>query len=327
MKETGNVFTSVYKASKIFGKEKKATIYSREGEGMIFSMQFIGAVNTTSAENPVWWQGFERTTVEVETDGEVYFRGKIYEFLGMNTDIATIDEYPGNGFYTPLFVKGGRYSGITLNFKIPYYKSVKVDLIRDDIDVGGFCIAWVTVKDTDKINISYGGIDVPYAAYLHSHKVIETVDVGKEITLLDTDKNGMVMSMSLFGKSSTFNFVEGCLRAYIHKSNEPMLISSGFEDYFGFCFGFNLGLQQFPMFGSTLYEMSKTSNNPYRVSAYRNHIDDPLTFTSGGYRVTVRNSDQNTGFMDVHSSDNMAGDGTGYGSTTMGGQITYYEWK
>ena len=136
----------------------------------------------------------------------------------------------------------------------------------------------------------------------------------------------MVMSMSLFGKSDKFNFVEGCLRAYIG-NDKPILLSSGFEDYFGFCFGFNLGLQQLPMFGATLYEMNENSVNPYRVSAYRNHIDDLLTFTRGGYRITVRNSDQNTGYMDLETTDNMAGDKEGHSSAIMGGQITYYEWE
>lgn len=293
---------------------------------MVYNMQFIGCVNTTTPDEPIWWQGFERTTVRVETDGNVYFCGRIYEFLGMNTDIASIGDYTRQGFYTPLFVKGGKYSGISLNFKIPYYKSVKVDLIRDDADVGTSCYAWVTVRDTDKINISYGGINIPYGAYLHSHKVIKTIKAGEELTLMNSDKNGMVLSMSLFGKSDTFNFVEGCLRAYVHNNTEPILLSSGFEDYFGFCFGFNLGLQQFAMFGSMLHKMSPSSNEPYRVSGYRNHIDDPLTFTCGGFEITVRNGDQNTGFMNTANAENMAGDGTGNSDTVMGGQITYYEW-
>lgn len=324
--KNGNIFTSVYKAANIFGNKDRATIYCRKGSGMIYNMQFIGAVNTTISDSSVWWHGFERTTVEVKTDGQVFFKGKIYEFLGMNTDIATIDEYPRNGFYTPLFVKGGKFSGISLNFKIPYYKSVKVELIRDERDIGKMCLAWITVKDTDKIGISYGSVTVPYGAYLHSDKIIKEIKTGEELTMLDTDKNGAVMSMSLFGKSDTFNFVEGCLRAYKGNCKEPILISSGFEDYFGFCFGFNLGLQQFPMFGATLHEMSKTSKSPYRVSAYRNHIDDCLTFTEGGFKITLRNSDQNTGFMDTDSTQNMAGDSTGHSTATMGGQITYYLW-
>lgn len=326
MEAKGNVFTSVYKGVNIFGNDESAVVYSREGSGMIYNMQFIGAVNTTISDNTILWKGFERTIIEVETDSQVFFKGRIYEFLGMNTDIATIDEYPRNCFYTPLFVKGGKFSGITLNFKIPYYKNVKVSLIRAKEDVGRICYSWVTIKDTDKIDISYGPLTVPYGAYLHSDKIIKDINVGEELTLLDTDKNGALISTSLFGKSDTFNFVEGCLRAYKHKSREPMLISSGFEDYFGFCFGFNAGLMQLPMFGATLHEMSENSNRPYRVSAYRNHIDDSLTFTEGGFRITLRNSDQNTGFMDVESTRNMAGDGTGHSTATMGGQITYYLW-
>lgn len=81
----GNIFTNVYKAADIFSEKDRATIHNRVGSGMIFNMQFIGAVNTTILDNAVWCQGFERTTVEVETDGEIFFRGKIYEFLGMNT--------------------------------------------------------------------------------------------------------------------------------------------------------------------------------------------------------------------------------------------------
>lgn len=327
MKETGNIYTGVVKASNMFKGCSRQEIYSRQGSGMIVSMQFIGAANTTVEGDPIWWQGFERTIVEVETDGKVYFRGRIYEFLGMNTDIATIEEYPRHGFYTPLFTKGGKYSGITLNFKIPYYEGVRVTLIEDERDTGVWRMGWITVRDTDKICIEYGGYKIPYGAYLHSDKVIETVQTGQEVTLLDTKESGMVMSVSLFGKSDRFNFVEGCIRSYLHGSTEPTLLSSGFEDYFGFCFGFNLGVLQFPMFGATIHEMAETSKNPYRVSAYRNHIDDPLTFTSGGFRMTVRNSDQNTGFMDLESAENMADDGTGQATALMGGQITYYAWS
>lgn len=321
-----NTYTNVLKAARLFADSQRETVYQRDGRGMIVSMQFIGAVNTTISDDAIWWKGFERTVVEVETDGNIYFRGRIYEFLGMNTDIASIDEYTREGFYTPLFTKGGKFGGITLSFKIPYYQSVKIDLIRDERDAGDVCVAWVTVRDTDEIHISYGGLEIPDGAYLHSDKIIKTVRTGEEVTLLDCNQSGAIMSMSLFGQSSCFNFVEGCLRAYKGNSSAPMLLSSGFEDYFGFCFGFNLGTVQFPSFGATLHEMSPDSRCPYRVCAYRNHTDDPITFSSGGFKVTVRNSDQNTGSMDLSSNDNMAGDGTGHGDATMGGQITYYAW-
>ncbi len=321
-----NIFTKVFKATDVFCGKQRTTIYQRQSAGMIFHMQFIGAVNTTISDSEVWWKGFERTTVEVETDGKVYFSGKIYEFLGMNTDIATIDEYPRNGFSTTLFTKGGKFSGITLNFKIPYYECVKIDLIRNEQDTNKVCYSWITVRDTDEICISYGGFDIPYGTYLHSDKVINTVKSGNEVVLLNTDKSGAIISTSLFGKSTTFNFIEGCLRIYKGKSDIPTLLSSGFEDYFGFCFGFNLGVTQFPLFGDTLHEMSPKSINPYRVSAYRNHTDMPLIFENGGFKLTVRNGDQNTEYMDINSFENMAGDGTGHGDATMGGQITYYTW-
>lgn len=322
----GNIYTKVYKAADLFGKSDRAVIYERSGCGMVTSIQLIGAVDTTISDDTVYWQGFERTIIEAETDGSVFFRGRIYEFLGMNTDIAGIGEYPRTGFYTQLFVKGGKFSGIVLNFKIPYYEKIRLTLIRDERDIGSKSLSWVTVRDTDEICISYGGMEIPRGAYLHSDKIIEKIPSGGEVTLLDTQYNGRVMSVSLFGKSDTFNFVEGCLRAYKSGSAEPMLISSGFEDYFGFCFGFNLGVIQFPSSGVTLDRMRGDAAPPFRVSAYRNHIDDPLTFRSGGFRLTVRNGDQNSGNMDIRSIDGMAGNGTGNAEALMGGQITYYTW-
>ena len=317
----GNIYSKVYKAAKLFGNGKTAVIYEREGRGAIVSMQFIGAVDTTISENTVLWEGFERTTLDVETDGNVFFSGRLYEFLGMNTDIADMREYPRNGFSTPFFTKGGRYSGITLNFRIPYYSGVRVILRRDDRDVGKPGICWVTVRDTDATDISCCGIQLPDRAYLHSVKTKGFLAPGEELYLLDTDKSGMLISLSLFGKSDTFNFVEGCLRARRAGLSEPIMISSGFEDYFGFCFGFNLGKAQFGSAGLTLYEMHADSVNPYRVSAYRNHMDDPITFLSGGFSLTLRNGDQNT------ESQSMAGNGTGNSDALMGGQVTYYLWK
>lgn len=80
------------------------------------------------------------------------------------------------------------------------------------------------------------------------------------------------------------------------------------------------------MFGATLHKMLPLSNIPYRVSAYRNHIDDPLTFAEGGFKITVQNSDQNTAFMNLRTTEHMEGDLTGHSKATMGGQITYYIW-
>ena len=72
------------------------------------------------------------------------------------------------------------------------------------------------------------------------------------------------------------------MRAYLDGSPEPMMLSSGLEDYFLGTYYFNRGRYANGLAGLTHLDTRKNT-----FSAYRFHDDDPLFFHKG-LRLTCR---------------------------------------
>ena len=72
------------------------------------------------------------------------------------------------------------------------------------------------------------------------------------------------------------------MRAYIGKKTEPVMLSSGLEDYFLGTYYFDTGKYYADIAGLTHFDKSKAE-----VSAYRFHDEDPIFF-SDGFRMTCR---------------------------------------
>jgi hypothetical protein len=82
--------------------------------------------------------------------------------------------------------------------------------------------------------------------------------------------------------------LEGCLRAYVDGGAEPLMVSSGLEDYFLGTYYFNRGTYHYPLAGVTHLVPGS------RLSAYRLHEDDPVYFADG-LRLTLRCGDEVAG--------------------------------
>lgn len=304
--------------------ETEKVIYTKSGRGMIYYMQFIGS-NIESQREIMFKQ-----SIEVWTDGNLYFKGKLYELAGMDTDHHNVYDYAEAIFSNPLFAKISDVNPhIELKYKIPFYENVTVKLIQAEEYKDTPTIQFVTIKVSDNINIEYNGVVIPDGAYLHSDKVlVENLQPGMMIDLLNSTKNGMIVSHSIFCYTTNINFVEGCIRAFLNgNTSEYLLISTGLEDYFAMPYGFYMGKRQFDSVGVTDVALRPpTSDGKYIVSAYHNFIDEPFCFRSGGFRLTGRNCDQNTGYMDINSTENLADWGGGTAPMDYGSQITYYEW-
>ena len=72
------------------------------------------------------------------------------------------------------------------------------------------------------------------------------------------------------------------MRAYIGGAKEPLMLSSGLEDYFLGTYYFNRGRYATPVAGLTHFDPAKNE-----FSAYRFHEDDPVFFHNG-LRLTCR---------------------------------------
>ena len=73
--------------------------------------------------------------------------------------------------------------------------------------------------------------------------------------------------------SENLNFLEAIVRAYIDGADEPLLLSSGTENYFLGTYYFNRGMYHHPEAGLT--HIDRKANT---FSAYRFHEEDPIVF-------------------------------------------------
>ena len=84
------------------------------------------------------------------------------------------------------------------------------------------------------------------------------------------------------GDWTSLSFLEGCMRAYLDGSAEPVLLSSGLEDDFLGTYYFNRGRYANDLAGLTHFDPKART-----FSAYRFQDQDPLFFRSG-LRLTCR---------------------------------------
>ena len=81
---------------------------------------------------------------------------------------------------------------------------------------------------------------------------------------------------------ANFNYLEVQMRAYVDGGTDPLVLSSGLEDYFLGTYYFQRGKYYTPVAGLTHMDAKDHS-----FSAYRFHDDDPIFFEKG-LRLTCR---------------------------------------
>lgn len=287
-----------------------AVIFSAEGEGQIENIYLCGDEDN--------WHNPEQCVLNIYCDGQLCVSGKFYEMACINTSLLEKEEYRGLALETPLFCKFGARNSINLNFKIPYYKSCRVELVQPGGNETDH--VWTTVRANDRVDISYGGRKVPKGAYFKALRAgDETVASGDQFTVMETAKRSMVVGLNLFVDSETDASMEACLRAYDPRSGKATLLSSGLEDFFLGTYYFDAG--QFKGFydGLTCF---KPENGGIRLAAYRVMTENPLCFAHPA-RITVRNGENNEIDSDSPLTDNIFGR---RGTATYGAFCFYYEW-
>jgi len=262
----------------IAGKEKtfltsthESELFKHDGKGCLTHMWFGGD-----------WSGYEKTRLRVYVDREVV--PSIDMEMGLGHGIGFNDSNAPWGISK--MGTTGHPSGIYNTYRIPFGKSIRVtaQLGKGVKENPAF---WWIIRGTENLPITIGGVCLPDNARLKLYKRENYIAKRlEEFDLLNSNKSGCLYQVMIAAKSENLNFLEGLIRAYVNGEKDPLLLSSGLEDYFLGTYYFNRGKYSTPVAGLTHMD-----NQDHSFSAYRFHDDDPLFFQQG-LRLTARCGEQ-----------------------------------
>jgi hypothetical protein len=249
------------------GEGKEAELFSHTGKGCLTHMWFGGN-----------WENYGKLRLRVYVDGEDIASINMEMFLGHG--IGYLDDTAP--WLTKRIGKTGSPSGIYNNYHIPFGKHVRVTAQLPPEDEGNPRF-WYIIHGTENLPLTFSGVQLPDSARLKLYK-LENYQAAslEEFDIFKTSNSGLVYQVTVAAQSKNMAFLESIVRGYSNQSDEPILLSSGLEDYFLGTYYFNKGLYH----GD---EAGLTHLNPEDVtfSAYRFHEEDPLYFQDG-FRLTLR---------------------------------------
>ncbi|AXC16368.1 hypothetical protein ACPOL_7178 (plasmid) [Acidisarcina polymorpha] len=260
-------FTHVGKEEQPFLPHAEAELANQKGNGYLDHMWFGGDFpNYTRLRLRIYVDGEQAPSIDME--------------LGLGV---------GVGFADPAAPWGTEYSGITgnpsgifLNYRIPFSKSIRVTA-ELPAGVPRSTVFWWIIRGLENHHVEVGGFILPERARLRLHKIEDQeVQPLDEFDLCRVPEAGMVFQVTMAARSTSLEFMEGQMRAYIGGAREPQFLSSGLEDYFLGTYYFNRGLYHLPQAGLTHRDEKDSS-----FSGYRFHVIDPILF-SGGLRLACR---------------------------------------
>lgn len=306
----GHSFTYVNKCTAPFDADGKAVIFKAEGAGQIENMYLCGDYDN--------WHNPGQTILNVYCDDQLCVSGKLYELACLNLDYVDENEYEKLFLETPLFSKFGAHNSINLDFRIPYYKSCKVELVQAEPGVNDHI--WTTVRANTDASIVWAGKKLPKGVYFKGIRAEnKQVASGNQFTLMESGRNSMVVGVNLFLNSESESSMEACLRAFNTRKDDVVYLSSGLEDFFLGTYYFDSGQYLGYKCGLTWFDHS---NQAVKLSAYRQFPDNPLCFDHP-VRITVRNGEQN----EINSESSMSDEiYLKRGTATIGAICYYYEW-
>jgi D-arabinan exo alpha-(1,3)/(1,5)-arabinofuranosidase (non-reducing end) len=285
-------FGTAGKAETLYpGREK--LLFEHKGAGCLTHMWFGGS-----------WPEYGRTRIRVYVDGETKPSIDMELFLGHG--IGWDDSAGPWG--TARLGKTGQPSGIYNTYRIPFSKSVRVTAeLGAGVDQSH--VFWWIVRGVENLPVYLGNIRLPSNARLrlevHNNVALKPLEMAN---LAQSLGPGALYQVTLAVDSSNCNFLEAMMRAYVNGAKQPLMLSSGTEDYFLGTYYFNRGMYHLPLSGLTHMESAPGS---CRVSAYRFHVEDPIIFQKG-WRLVWRNGETQP-------------DGTPDGSPQPS-QMTSYAW-
>lgn len=271
-------FGTMGKEVKPLTHEKEAELFRHEGKGCLTHMWFGGA-----------FEGVAGTRIRVYVDGEETASIDMELYLGHG--IGFSDEFAPWG--VARIGKAGAPNSVYNTYRIPFGKSVRVTG-RLGSGTPASPLFWWIIRGTENLPVELGGVRLPENARLRLHKLENHIAKPlEEFPLCDVKGDGALYQVTMAAKGlrksddekqrwKDLSFMESCMRAYIGGAAEPLMLSSGLEDYFLGTYYFNQGRYATPVAGLTHFD--KAANE---FSAYRFHEDDPVFFHDG-LRLTNR---------------------------------------
>lgn len=287
------------KGQRVLGGGKEAVLYEHQGKGCLSHFWFGGA-----------FKGAENTHIRYYVDGEE--TPSIDMQLYMGHGIGFGDNHAP--WATKYVGKIGKQNGIYNNYRIPFGKSIRVTAQRDKDAEENPQIWWI-IRGIENGRVNLGGVELPENARLKLIR-LENHDAAPldEFDLCKLSGKGALFQVAIAAKGSSLTYLESCIRAYLSEKKEPLMLSSGLEDYFLGTYYFDTGKFYADIAGLTHFDKKENS-----FSAYRFHDVDPVIFQDG-LRLTCRCGETEHG---------LAEEKKGYLNPTQTRYTTYtwvYQW-
>jgi hypothetical protein len=260
---------------------QESDLFQYSGKGCLTHMWFGGN-----------FKDYGDTRLRIYVDGETNASIDMQMFLGHGIGFSDSSAPWG----IARFGKTGDPSGVYDTYRIPFGKSIRVtaQLAPGAPEHPEF---WWIIRGTENLSAELGGVKLPVTARLKLYKLIDyTAQPLEEFPLCDVKGDGALYEVTMAAKGlrsggdwTDLSFMEGCMRAYIGSSTDPLLLSSGLEDYFLGTYYFNKGKYYTPVAGLT-----HCNPGEHEISAYRFHDDDPIFFHDG-FKLTARCGDKVNG--------------------------------
>jgi hypothetical protein len=264
-------FGSIGKKLSILTKDKETVLLQHKGKGALTHMWF-----------GVDFPGYDRLMIKVYVDGEE--KPSIDMELLLGHGIGFNDNHAP--WTTDKMGKTGMPSGIYNTFRIPFGKEIKVTakLCPDSPDKPNF---WWIIRGTENIPVTLGGVQLPGEARLKLYKIEnKEFEPLEEFDMCNVSGKGALFLVTIVAKGldqkKNLGYMESCIRAYFNKEKEPLLLSSGLEDYFLGTYYFNRG-----RYYNNVAGLTHLNDKTNEFSAYRFHDADPIFFQNG-FRLTNR---------------------------------------
>ena len=259
------------KGERVLKGGKEVVLYEHKGQGCLTHFWFGGN-----------FKGVEDTRIRYYVDGE-------------ETASIDMDLYLGHGigfndnhapWATKHVGKVGGGNGIYNNYRIPFGKSIRVTAQRSKTAEDNPQVWWI-IRGVSNYRVMLGGQELPKTARLklfrlenYEAKSLEEFDLCK-VAGRGALYQVMIAAQGL-GGANKLSYLEACMRAYLGESTEPIMLSSGLEDYFLGTYYFDTG-----RFYADIAGLTHFNKNTSSFSAYRFHDDDPIFFQDG-FRLTCR---------------------------------------
>ena len=260
-------FGTMGKELRPLSRDKEAELFSHTGRGCLTHMWFGGD-----------FKNYGLTRLRIYVDGEK--DPSIDMEMGMGHGIGFQEAAAPWGIAR--MGKTGHPSGIYNTYRIPFGKSVRVtaELHESVEESPNF---WWIIRGTENLPVEVAGVRLPAEARLKLYTLEGYVASPlEEFSICKSEQAGVLYQTTIAADSTNLNYLEACVRAYIDWAKEPLLLSSGLEDYFLGTYYFNRGTYTTPTAGLTHIDPKAGT-----FSAYRFHDEDPVFF-SKGFRLALR---------------------------------------